>query len=111
FQVCKCAYCGRKTAGTPRASGGSSAVSSKATETVKARKLFSAEERLGEREMAGWVFRKGEIVWVWIGDDEEELDLTLNEDWASWAAGAVVQKPAVNTALKTAVSGGGAFSS
>lgn len=61
--------------------------------------------------MAGWVFRKGEIVWVWIGDDEEELDLTLNEDWASWAAGAVVQKPAVNTALKTAVSGGGAFSS
>jgi hypothetical protein len=63
-------------------------------------KEAAVEERLGEQEMAGWVMRKGEVVWVWTGKPKALDNPAKIEDSEKWVAGIVVIKPTVNTSFR-----------
>ncbi|TGZ83484.1 hypothetical protein EX30DRAFT_338109 [Ascodesmis nigricans] len=113
FQNCHCAYCNR--GGSGRASGGSRLATHKsvaAAQEARAMKEVALQERLGEQEMAGWVFRKGEVVWVWLADGQDDDDSELSLDSAEkWGAAAVLMRPAFNTPLRTKAAGKKTFES
>jgi len=102
---CQCKYCGVTTTRTPgtRTPGtkipgtsGRKSGASRIPDHVLARREMCAEERLGEQEMVGWVMRKGEIVWVWTGLEEDLLDVIEIHESELWAAGVIVEKPSTN---------------
>ncbi|KAF8243385.1 hypothetical protein K440DRAFT_613183 [Wilcoxina mikolae CBS 423.85] len=93
---CQCKYCGVVTTRTPGTSTRKPAASRRIPDHVLARREICAEERLGEQEMTGYVMRKGEIVWVWTGAEDELDDVVEIQDSELWVAAMVVEKPSTN---------------
>ncbi|KAF8544349.1 hypothetical protein BDD12DRAFT_815983 [Trichophaea hybrida] len=93
---CQCKYCGIATTKTPSTSTRKPAVPRRIPDHVLAHREICAEERLGEQEMTGYVMRKGEIVWVWTGAEDELDDVVEIQDSEQWAAAMVVEKPSTN---------------
>lgn len=60
-------------------------------------KVVALEERQKEQETSGWVFRKGEVVWVWLSDNPEAEeggdDALVDGDGGLWVAGIVAERP------------------
>lgn len=58
---------------------------------------MALEERQKEQETAGWVLRKGEVVWVWLSDnpeaEEDDDDPLVDGDGGLWVAGIVTERP------------------
>lgn len=58
---------------------------------------MALEERQKEQETAGWVLRKGEVVWVWLSDnpeaEEANDDALIDGDGGLWIAGIVAERP------------------
>lgn len=89
---------GGSTGGTPRRAAHQPTAREDAN---AARREIAAVERLGEQETVGWVFRKGEVVWIWLpGDDvpedEAEPDGDDENGDGQWAAGIVTVRPTIN---------------
>lgn len=59
--------------------------------------MVALEERQKEQETAGWVLRKGEVVWVWLSDnpeaEEDVNDALIDGDGGLWVAGVVAERP------------------
>lgn len=59
--------------------------------------MVALEERQKEQETAGWVLRKGEVVWVWLSDnpeaEEARDDALVDGDGGLWLAGVVAERP------------------
>lgn len=62
--------------------------------------MVALEERQKEQETAGWVLRKGEVVWVWLSDNPEAEeaeeagdDALIDGDGGLWVAGVVAERP------------------
>jgi hypothetical protein len=51
------------------------------------------DERLSEKEAPGWMFRKGEIVWMWVGNAEALDNMVDIIESPEWAAGVVCERP------------------
>ncbi|CCX04347.1 Similar to Cryptic loci regulator 2; acc. no. O13881 [Pyronema omphalodes CBS 100304] len=102
-KICTCKLCGvGGRSGTPiRASGPVSrgkAIPLRAAHPEAARREVAKEERLGERETLGYIFRKGEVVWIWCGK-EEFLYSTTKGDTSLWAAAVIVDRPSATAQL------------
>lgn len=59
--------------------------------------MVALEERQKEQETAGWVLRKGEVVWLWRSDnpeaEEASDDALIDGDGGLWLAGIVAERP------------------
>jgi hypothetical protein len=53
----------------------------------------SGEERLGEQEAPGWILRKGEIAWMWMGNPEALDHNIKHTESVEWAAVIIRQTP------------------
>ncbi|KAI5785848.1 hypothetical protein EDC01DRAFT_190235 [Geopyxis carbonaria] len=59
------------------------------------RETTTDDEGEGEQETAGWTFRKGELVWIYLGnpdDIENNVNLPMTGG-STWGAGIVIKKP------------------
>lgn len=58
---------------------------------------MALEERQKEQETAGWVLRKGEVVWAWLSDnpeaEEANDDALIDGDGGLWVAAIVAERP------------------
>jgi hypothetical protein len=74
------------------------AIPVRAANPEAARREVAKEERLGERETLGYIFRKGEIVWIWCGKEEFLYSTTMG-DTSLWAAAVIVDRPSATAQL------------
>lgn len=95
--ICLCKYCGSSSSRTPGAATRTPTTSrktaSRLTDAERAQRTVNADERMGEQLMPGWMLRKGEIVWVWTGEEELLQDVVGITDSDLWAAAMVLEKP------------------
>ncbi|KAH0606570.1 uncharacterized protein H6S33_003404 [Morchella sextelata] len=79
--------------------------------TCRSRRTVAVEERQKEQETAGWVMRKGEIVWVWVSDnpeaEQDENDPLIDHDGGIWMAGIVAERPNYSPPLESNKTAGG----
>lgn len=106
YLTCKCKYCNTISRGGGSGSASVSKSTKKASSKAVDPKLkvkaniqayLDAEhnERVAESQVEGWVFRKGEIVWVWSADEDiTNFDhATASGMTENWAAGIVIENP------------------
>ncbi|KAL7266916.1 hypothetical protein RUND412_010518 [Rhizina undulata] len=99
--TCSCCLC----AGGKGAKGRNAPIVAKrsagkhADPIFQARRKANAEELLHAQETAGWVLRKGELVWVWIPETKAVLAGRSMGKW-TWGAAIVFESPSSNTLLK-----------
>ncbi|KAH8150900.1 uncharacterized protein LAJ45_05082 [Morchella importuna] len=113
-KTCRCVYCSSTASKT-----GSTTIrrrTKREVEVSEARRTVAVEERQKEQETAGWVMRKGEIVWVWVSDnpeaEQDENDPLIDHDGGIWMAGIVAERPNYSPPLEKSktVGGRGLFS-
>lgn len=100
---CVCKYC----LCPPRASGKTAARTITMEGILQARSHAAALERLGEQGVSGWVARKGEVVWVWTGEEKDLYETVDIADSELWAAGLVLEKPSDNPPFRPPQNAGG----
>lgn len=92
---CVCWICTGSKHGNPPAS--TKRIPKKEADATQARRVVAVEERQKEQETAGWVLRKGEVIWVWLSDnpeaEEKDDDALVDGDGGLWVAGIVAERP------------------
>ncbi|KAI5810564.1 hypothetical protein BZA77DRAFT_169247 [Pyronema omphalodes] len=109
-KICQCKLCGAggrsstpsKASGTPMRTAGpvsrGKSIPVRAAQHEAARQEIAKQERLGERETLGYVFRKGEVVWIWCGKEDVLCSNNMG-DASLWAAAVIVDRPSAYTQL------------